>query len=49
MTVEQRIKICLLIEKMNRQKSYSKKLGLENVSKFMMKESERKEMNYVPD
>ena len=34
MTVEQRIKISILIEKMNEQKVYSEKLGLENISEF---------------
>ena len=34
MTVEQRIRTCLLIEKMHEQKAYSEKLGLVNTSKF---------------
>lgn len=34
MSVEHRIRLCLLIDKMNDQKDYSKKLGLENRSKF---------------
>lgn len=34
MSVEQRIRLCLLIDKMDDQKEYSKKLGLENRSKF---------------
>lgn len=34
MKIEDRIKKCRLIEKMNQQKSYSKKMGLENVSKY---------------
>ena len=34
MTVEQRIKRCLLIEKMHAKKEYSQKLGLEDKSKF---------------
>lgn len=34
MAIEQRIRKCLLVEKMHEQKSYSKKLGLENISKF---------------
>lgn len=33
-TVEQRIRIIILIEKMCRQKLYSEKLGLEDISKF---------------
>lgn len=34
MSVEQRIKICILIDKMNKYKLYSEKLGLEDVSRF---------------
>lgn len=34
MTIEQRIRMCLLIEKMQEHKIYSEKLGLEDVSKF---------------
>lgn len=34
MTVEQRIRACLLIEKMRGQESYSERLGLENRSRF---------------
>lgn len=34
MPIEQRIRMCLLIEKMKAQKVYSEKLGLENLSKF---------------
>lgn len=34
MEVEQRIRRCLLIDKMNTQKDFCKKLGLENISKF---------------
>lgn len=34
MRVEQRIRRCILIDKMNAQKDFSKKLGLENISKF---------------
>ena len=43
MTEEQRIKTCLLIEKMHEQKQYSERLGLENRSRFHgtnIKESE---------
>lgn len=38
MPVEQRIRMCLLIDKMENQKDYSKKLGLENITKFHGKE-----------
>lgn len=34
LTVEQRIRISILIEKMNKQKVYCEKLGLENISRF---------------
>ena len=34
MTTDQRIQMCLLIEKMNGQRDYSKKLGLEDKSTF---------------
>ncbi len=34
MGIEQRILTCRLLEKMNGQKKYSNKLGLENVSTF---------------
>ena len=34
MPIEQRIRMCLLIEKMQEQKVYSEKLGLEDISKF---------------
>lgn len=34
MGIEQRILTCRLLEKMNDQKRYSSKLGLENVSTF---------------
>lgn len=34
MTVKERIRLSILIEKMNGQKEYSKKLGLEDVSKL---------------
>jgi len=34
MTVEQRIRTCLLIEKMQKQKDFSEKLGLEDRSEF---------------
>lgn len=34
MNVEERIRRCLLIDKMSAQKDFSKKLGLENISKF---------------
>ncbi len=34
MPVEQRIKMCLLIEKMYEQKEFSEKLGLEDKTRF---------------
>lgn len=34
MNVEERIRTCLLIEKMCEQKEYSERLGLENRSRF---------------
>lgn len=34
MSVEQRIRMCLLIEKIHKLKDYSERLGLEDVSKF---------------
>ena len=34
MGIEQRILTCRLLEKMNEQKGYSSRLGLENVSTF---------------
>ena len=34
MTIEQRIRRCLLIEKMYEHKVYSEKIGLEDMSKF---------------
>lgn len=44
MNIEQRIRICRLIEKMEQQADYSKKLGLVNVSSFYgVKRSEKEE------
>ena len=43
MTVEQRIKTCLLIEKIHEQKDYSERLGLENRSRFHGKAIEERE------
>lgn len=34
MTTEQRIRMCILIEKMNKQQLFSKKLGIEDKSTF---------------
>ena len=34
MSIQKRIRTCVLIEQMERQKEYSKKLGLENQSTF---------------
>ena len=43
MTIEQRIRRCLLLEKMCEQKEYSERLGLENRSKFHGKKIEERE------
>ncbi|MBQ6835262.1 MAG: hypothetical protein IJO55_12730 [Lachnospiraceae bacterium] len=43
MTVEQRIRTCLLIEKMQKQKDFSEKLGLEDRSEFHRKQINREE------
>ncbi|MDD3219346.1 MAG: hypothetical protein PHC41_11245 [Lachnospiraceae bacterium] len=34
MSIEQRIRMCLLIEKMKANKDYSEKLGIEDISRF---------------
>ena len=43
MTVEQRIRLCILIEKMYRQKAYSEKLGLEDKSRLHGRRIQREE------
>ena len=43
MTTEQRIRMCLLLEKMDEQKEYSERLGLENRSRFHGKTIEERE------
>ena len=43
MTIEQRIRACLLLEKMYEQKEYSERLGLENRSRFHGKIIEERE------
>lgn len=43
MTVKQRIRTCLLLEKMCGQKEYSERLGLENRSRFHGKIIEERE------
>ena len=43
MTVKRRIRLSILIEKMNKQKEYSKKLGLEDFSKFRGERIHREE------
>lgn len=43
MMVEQRIKTCMLIEKMYEQTEYSERLGLENKSSFHGKNIEERE------
>lgn len=47
MTIEQRIRACRLIERMERQKSFSQKLGLENRSEFHGKRIIREERNHT--
>lgn len=47
MTVEQRIRTCLLIEKMKKQKDFSQKLGLEDRSAFHGKRISREEGNHT--
>lgn len=42
MTIAERIRTCMLIEKMIEQKEYSERLGLENRSRFHGKEIEEK-------
>lgn len=44
-TVAQRIRMIILIEKMNKQKQFSEKIGIENISTFhgvIIKEEEHK-------
>lgn len=43
MTIEQRVRTCLLIEKMREQKSYSERLGLEDISRFHGKRIDERE------
>ena len=43
MTVQQRIQMCLLIEKMNEHKDFCKRLGLEDISSFRGKRIKREE------
>ena len=43
MTIGQRIRTCLLIEKICEQKDYSERLGLENRSRFHGKTIEERE------
>ena len=47
MTVEQRIKRCLLAEKMQEQEAYSKNLGLTDVSRFHGKRINEREENKI--
>lgn len=42
MSVEQRIMLCRLLEKMDDQWEYGKKIGLENVSRFHGKKLEHR-------
>lgn len=43
MTIEERIRTCMLIEKMVEQKEYSERLGLENRTRFHGKIIEERE------
>ena len=43
MTIEQRIRACLLLEKMYEQKQYSERLGIENRSRVHGKTIEERE------
>ena len=43
MMIEQRIRACLLLEKMYEQKEYSERLGIENRSRFHGKTIEERE------
>ena len=45
MTIEQRIRRCLLIEKMYQHKAYSEKLGLEDISRFHGRRVKEEEEN----
>lgn len=45
MTVDQRIRRCILLEKMQKNKAYSEKLGLEDISTFKGKRVNDKEEN----
>ena len=47
MPIEQRIRMCLLIEKMQEQKVFSEKLGLENISKFHGKRMDGEEEKQI--
>ena len=42
MCIEQRVRICRLLEKMKEQDSYSKKIGLKNTSTFHGKRIDKK-------
>ena len=46
-TAEQRIRMIILIEKMNKQKTYSKKLGVEDRSKFHGKTIHKEESEII--
>lgn len=43
MTIKQRIRLCILIEKMHRQDAFSERLGLEDLSRFHGKRIDREE------
>ena len=46
-TVEQRIRMIILLEKMSKQKSYSEKLGIKDISKFHNEYIEREESEEI--
>lgn len=46
-TVEQRIRMIILLEKMTKQKSFSEKLGIKDISKFHGKYTEQEECEEI--
>lgn len=47
MSIEQRVKMCRLLEKMKGQEAFCKRLGLEDTSVINGKQIFQKEKNYV--
>ncbi len=45
MSIEHRVRLCRMIEKMEKNKAYSEKLGLENTSVFCMDNCRKHERN----